>query len=280
MFWNKAILMSSELTLSFPCRTAHLKRRNKINPNLFSFIIHDFTPGYTYVSTNINSSLVISGLNYWFATIRGPSLPVFTSCRSYSDPHDAFIFLWPYGVQIQLVKAVEKVCFLALLFLQPGQENYLRRCSCKYQKIQDHLEREEKRQRLSPFTCRVILYNFNYIVETPTLGDLFWDKVLATREMELWADTQPLVWYLWETGLLGQGFHQRQCYPDCCAAKQLQSGFKNRSHGSWIHIASSAKADCSSHRQNKFGSFCKILDRHPKKKFHQIFSAPGGNNKK
>lgn len=122
MFWNKAILMSSELTLSFPCRTAHLKRRNKINPNLFSFIIHDFTPGYTYVSTNINSSLVISGLNYWFATIRGPSLPVFTSCRSYSDPHILMMPSYSFGLMVcrsnlsrQWKKSVFLHCFSSSL---------------------------------------------------------------------------------------------------------------------------------------------------------------------
>lgn len=152
--WNKAILMFQHwyLVLPAPSRTAHLRRRNKINSNLFSFIIHYFNPGYSSVFIHINCNLVISGLCLWFIIIRrGSSLTVFTSCRSCSGPHDASIHIWPDGVQIQLVNAVEKVYFLPLLFLQTGQVNYLRRCSCKYQKTQDHLERKETRQRL-PFS--------------------------------------------------------------------------------------------------------------------------------
>lgn len=94
-FW---CLQHWHLVFPAPSRTAHLRRRNKIKPAMFSFIIHDFTPGYMYVSTNINCNLVISGLSYWFTTIRkGPSLPVLTSCRCYSGPYDAFhihLALW------------------------------------------------------------------------------------------------------------------------------------------------------------------------------------------
>lgn len=267
-FWKTEIrqfycLQHWHLDFPAPSRTAHLRRKKK--KNLFSSIIHDFTPGYTNVSTSINCNLMISGLSYWFTTIRrGPSLPVFTSCRSYSGPHDVSIFI--YGVQIDLVKAVEKVYFLALLLLQTGKENYLRRCSCKYQKAQDHLEREETRQRLSPFSCRVMLHHFNYIVKTSTSRDLFWGKV---RDGTVSRHTASCLVSLGNRtsgpALLVMGFHQRQCYPACHAAKQLQSGSKTEAMApEYSHTASSSKADCSSRRQNKLGPVCKTLDRHPK----------------
>lgn len=75
------------------------------------------------------------------------------------------------------------------------------------------------------------------------------------------------------------GISPKLCYPAHRAAKQLQSSFKTEATDpETSHTASSSKADCSSHRQNKFGPICKKI-RHSKRNiwFHQIFSAPTRN---
>lgn len=82
---------------------------------------------------------------------------------------------------------------------------------------------------------------------------------------------------------LVMGSHQRQCYPACHAAKQLQSGFKTEAVSpDYSHTASSSKADCSSHGENKFGLSAKHWVDIPRETSDStgFFSIPGGNNEK
>lgn len=147
------------------------------------------------------------------------------------------IFIWPYGVLIQLVKPVEKVHFPALLFLQTGQENDLRRCSCKYQKGWESPGEGRNKTEIVPFHLQGDITSFQLYC----LSTHFWRSLLgqsAGHKRDEAVSRHSLLFGISGTqnccaSLSCYGISPKAVLPCPSCSQAAAKWFQNRSHSSW-----------------------------------------------